>query len=538
MKVGILTRDIDKLDNWELMIFEYILGHPGLELALLIKDKRAQDRPLFRGRLASGLFRLQTRIESTYYKTRGRTVDANSIAEEIAQIDTIYLSPVRDGDTDVFSADETATVNGYNLDLLFQHEFGIIGGDILSSARYGVWSFYYADGSVDCNAIAGFREITDNHPYCCITLRQLSVNADGGGYVLDRAWCERHWAFVKNREGLLETAAVLLSKNIDKLLRQGEINTAGLQKCADRTALQPGVWQVVGYMTKFGIRLCATVFNERILPGRYKCWALFFGKGDFSKAGLSGIKPLEMPKGVLRGDPFLFEHCNQLYAFFEEYSYKRKLGKISCGVIAGENGEYSIVDVKDVLVRDHHLSYPQIFEEDGDIYLIPETRAAKRVEVYRCVSFPDKWELYATAFDGEEIVDTTYYRDENGDRWLFLSKGRMFKPELHIFKIDSLKLKEITAHRENPIFIDCRKGRSGGAIFKRGYELLRPSQVSTYGTYGNGLEISRVKKLTLEEFEDEPVMTIKPDFRKGLLGIHHMHQYGDSYIFDAQFKRW
>jgi hypothetical protein len=154
------------------------------------------------------------------------------------------------------------------------------------------------------------------------------------------------------------------------------------------------------------------------------------------------------------------------------------------------------------------------------------------------VQFPEKWELYATAFEGEEIVDATYFRDDNGNQWLLLNRGlEPCEAELHIYKIGSLKLENIVAHKSNPVLIDCRKARNGGAIFKSADEYYRPSQINTHGMYGRGLQISKIKKLTLEEFEDEAVISIEPNFRKGLVGVHHLHQLDDGFVFDACFKK-
>ena len=109
--------------------------------------------------------------------------------------------------------------------------------------------------------------------------------------------------------------------------------------------------------------------------------------------------------------------------------------------------------------------------------------------------------------------------------------------ELHIYKIDSLKLEKIIAHKSNPVLIDCRKARNGGPIFRHENTYYRPSQINTHGVYGKGLQISKLKKLTLEEFEDEAVISIEPNFRKGLVGMHHLHQFEDYFVFDACFKK-
>jgi hypothetical protein len=251
---------------------------------------------------------------------------------------------------------------------------------------------------------------------------------------------------------------------------------------------------------------------------------------------------LAMPKGVFWADPFLYRHKDQLYVFFENYSYKTKRGKISAGKIIeseskSKNGKYRVVDVCDALALDFHMSYPQIFEDGGEIFLMPETCQNKKLEIYRCVRFPDKWELYASAFDGEEIVDATYYRDSEDSKWLFVNKGRAPEAELRIYKIDGPKLKNITPHKLNPLLMDSKSARSGGALFTYQNEIYRPSQINTHGVYGKGLQISKITKLSLDEFETEAVISIEPNFKKGLVGLHHLHQYEGCFVFDACYKR-
>jgi lantibiotic modifying enzyme len=114
----------------------------------------------------------------------------------------------------------------------------------------------------------------------------------------------------------------------------------------------------------------------------------------------------------------------------------------------------------------------------------------------------------------------------------------MHKNELHIFNIDSLKLENIIAHKANPVLIDCRKARNGGMIFKYEDEYYRPSQINIHGIYGRGLQISKIKKLTIEDYEEESAIAIEPNFKKGLIGIHHLHQLSEEFIFDARYKRF
>jgi hypothetical protein len=545
LKIGILIRDIDKLDNWEYRILKHIIEHPNLELSLFIKDGRDKKRS-FKTRVrndlftikvfANALWKIQMKLESTIYRKK-LTVNADEIIEKTKSIETIYLFPERKGFLDIFSKDDAEIVNEYNLDIILRHEFGIIRGDILHASKYGIWSYHHADNAINRGLPAGFWEIVNNEPCCGVTLQQLTPELDGG-LIIDKAWFNWHWAFTKNNNMLLEKSVVLLFKNIDMLLKHGKIEIIKSLTYYNKLYKKPNLKYMIFYMLKFYYNTLKHIVNSLLPSKAMGRWTLFFGKGIFLESVLFRLKPVLIPKKVFWADPFLYEYDNQLYVFFENFSYKTKRGKISVGkVVESNKNNYSVVDIQDVLDFDYHLSYPQVVNEDGQIFLIPETNQNKRLEVYQCLSFPDKWELYSTAFEGEKVVDTTYFCDKNNDRWLFINKGWADEAELHIYKIDNLKLNSIIPHEQNPVLIDCRKGRNGGEIFKYDNEYYRPSQIITHGIYGKGLQINKIKKLTLWDFEDEPVITIEPNFSKKLMGMHHLHQYGNNFTFDANFKR-
>lgn len=545
LRVGILIRDLEKLRNWEYRILKGIIERPDLELALFIKDGRKEAKS-FQSQLKTLLwtpnilsnvvFALQVKLERFLFKER-RTVDVGDIIARVKDTETVYLSPVRTGFLDVFSAEDSERIKAYNLDIILRHEFNIIRGDILSAARYGIWSFHHGDNAINRGGPAGFWEIVNDEPSCGVTLQQLTPELDGG-LVIDKAWFNRGWSYVATNNDLLEKSVVLLFKNLDRLLWGEELETTKSLTYYNRLYKKPNLRHMLLYLGRFYAGTFSRVLKRAFPFRRAECWALFFGTGNFLESTLFRIDPLPMPRKVFWADPFLVRRNGQLHVFFENYSYEAKLGKISTGrIVETQVGGYSIVDVQDALDPGYHLSYPQIVEEDGELYLIPEAHMNRRLEIYRCVEFPGKWDLSATAFEGEGIADTTYFCDRNGDRWLFLNKGKKHEAELYIYKIDSLGLSSIIAHKANPVFIDCRKGRNGGTIFEYENEYYRPSQINTHGVYGRGLQISRIKKLTLEEFEDEAIISVEPNFRKGLIGIHHLHQYGSNFIFDACYKK-
>src|SRR5689334_9241815 len=86
-------------------------------------------------------------------------------------------------------------------------------------------------------------------------------------------------------------------------------------------------------------------------------------------------------------DPFPIEKDGKSYIFFEDYPFDRGKGLISYIEVTAAGPSTPKV----ALEQPHHLSYPFIFEHQGEIYMVPESLECRRVDLYRAVNFPDVW---------------------------------------------------------------------------------------------------------------------------------------------------
>lgn len=546
MKIGVLIRNFNDLRNWELRIIEGIIRDDSLELSLLIKDGR-KDKPntfikrlnrLFKSKNIIGglMFTLQKKIESFLF-TENPTVNREKLILELNKVNSIDLFPIRKGFLDVFDLNDANKIKKYNLDILFRFEFGIIKGEILNSAKQGIWSFHHADNSVNRGGPAGFWEVVLKQPSIGVTLQKLTPELDGG-FVIDKSFFNPHWSYVKTNQIILEGSVNIFFKNIKKL-QNGKINYKKSPVYYNPLYKKPDFGFTLKYLISFYSTLISKfvqILDSKILGARYSCWTLFIGKGDFLDSTLFRIKGLNPSKNEFWADPFIFMFQEKHYIFFENYDYKTQKGKISCGRIDKDK----LVDIVDVLERNYHLSYPFIFEENQEIFLMPETSSNKRLEIYKCIEFPSKWELYTTAFEGEKVIDATFYSDENKNKWLFINKADGNGPhdsELHIYKVNSPSLKDLEPHKNNPVIINSKVARNAGAIFKYNDEIYRPSQANIEGVYGRALNINRIKILTLNDYVEETITTTFPNFQKGLTRMHHLHQSNNIFVFDAAFRR-
>ena len=543
IRIGILIKEFETLRNWELRIINTILNDPSLELALLIQDGREESSGPMKRLLSSKniigslMFFIQRKIERILVKEK-ITEDKSKIIQELNKINTIKVTPTRKGFLDIFGTKDADKIKKQNLDIILRHEFGIIRGEILESSKYGIWSFHHGDNSINRGGPAGFWELILNQPSVGVTLQKLTSELDGG-FVIDKAFFSYHWSFLKTNDQILEASVSLLFKNI-KRLQNGEFNPKKSLVYYNPLYKIPKPKTLFKYMIGYYSTLLGKIKREvyfKLFGIRDICWTLFIGKGNFLNSTLFRLKPVKLPKNEFWADPFIFNHEEENYIFFENYNYQTKKGKISCGKIDGNK----LVDIVDVLEKDYHLSYPFIYKENEDIFLMPETSANNQLEIYKCINFPTDWKLYTTAFEGEKVADAHFYTDKNKSKWLFLNKkpsdNALMDSELYIYKVNSLNLNDLVPHKNNPVIINSKVARNGGAIFEYENDIYRPSQANIDGIYGRALNINKIKKLTLNEYTEETIVTTYPNFHKGLMSMHHLHQSNGLFVIDAAYRK-
>jgi hypothetical protein len=272
-------------------------------------------------------------------------------------------------------------------------------------------------------------------------------------------------------------------------------------------------------------------------------WFLAYRFGDPQTPGIGALGDLRNfhvvmpPKDRFWADPFPVEHGGRHYIFFEELLFAR--GRAHISVIEVDSAGRCSRPVT-VLQRDYHLSYPFLIEDRGQLYMVPETGKNGTVEVYRCVSFPDRWKLEKVLLHGVCSADATFHRAEDGRWWMFVSlfpgESRFVEggDELHIYHADDF-LGPYKPHAGNPVNSDVRNARPAGRLYTRNGVLYRPSQIGV-PIYGAGISINQVLKLTPEEFIEKEVEQVHPQHPKNVVGMHTLNSAGRLTVVDA-FRR-
>ena len=544
VNIGILCKELNKLRNFELRIIQEIQNDSDLELKLLIFDGRKNNKlgNLLKNALKSGkiiskiILKVQEFIELSLFKITD-LVEKEPILNKLKEIDHIYLYPERKSYYDIFNDEDCKKIKKYELDLLLRFEFNIIKGEILNEPKYGIWSFHHADNHENRGGPACFWEVLNKNKHVGVTLQRLTPELDGGD-IIDKAYYNLKWSWIKTRNIVFESSVNLIIKNLNRL-KNDKLRIEKSTLYYYQLFKSPDLINIMKYQFFFYTRLIIRLYRRFTIyafSSRYKHWAIIISKGNFLNSVLHRLDPIISPANEYWADPFILSYKGDEYVFFENYEYDKKKGKISCGKIK----ENRLIEVKDVLEKPYHMSYPNVFYHNQELFMIPETHKNKRLEIYKCSSFPNKWDLYSTGFEGERVADCNFYVDENNSKWLFLNKHEpqsVLHSDLYIYKIDSLQLNTITPHNDNPVIINTDIARNAGPIFKYNSKLYRPSQINIEGIYGRGLNINEIVTLNIDEYKELATEKCIPHFKKNVIGMHHLHQTNNYFVFDICFNR-
>ncbi len=248
----------------------------------------------------------------------------------------------------------------------------------------------------------------------------------------------------------------------------------------------------------------------------------------------AGLTPLWPPADTFWADPFAWSDGERRFLYLEEYPFHTQRGRISVLELGADLTPAG--PAVPVLDEGRHLSYPFLFSFEGGLYMVPESAASRRVDLYRCQSFPNGWTRVGTLLDGIQAADATLF-EHQGRWWLFCS-ARLGKARLNdsllAFHADSPLSARWTPHARNPLVRDFAGGRPGGRVFvdDRG-RLLRPAQDSV-PRYGYGLVLNEVLELTPERFRERRVWHATGAASGGWRALHHLDWHQGLLVMDAQ----
>lgn len=324
-------------------------------------------------------------------------------------------------------------------------------------------------------------------------------------------------------DGVFSRMAGLLLRAI----RHGEV--AGEDKLA-ASAADVGFTQPVAFFARTLVHKASGRLKR--LLGDAPRWYIAHRYGSPQRAELGipwqTFTPLSDGGRCYFADPFVMMRGGVAHVFCEEVPFATGKGIISHFTI-DRDGHASTP--RPVLERPYHLSYPFVFERDGNTWMIPETSANRTVELYRAERFPDRWVKEAVLLEGVLADDATLVAYE-GRLWLFASVRDWQASSwdaLGLFHAPSL-LGPWQAHAGNPVLLDPTASRPAGALFERDGQLIRPAQ-DCRGGYGSGLAFAHVDRLDEADFAQTVIARTTPK-TQNTSGLHTYNRAGEVEVID------
>ena len=192
-------------------------------------------------------------------------------------------------------------------------------------------------------------------------------------------------------------------------------------------------------------------------------------------------------------DPFGVQRGDSTHVFVEAFDYRTKHAVIE----HHEFGPGLVWRQKSTaLARPFHLSYPFLVEQDGEVFMIPESQRNNEIALYRARQFPDDWVRETALLPGLPGAEASVLRHE-GRWWMFFTlvgPQARDQRELHVAYADRLTGPWKTCD-QNPILVDHAGARPGGTPFvgPDGRVVLPVQDCSE--TYGGALRFLRFTTL-------------------------------------------
>ncbi len=443
------------------------------------------------------------------YHSHGKATMDVDCQDILGGLDRIECAITRQGKySEVFDAGSVAGIRDLGLDFIVKFAFGIIRGDILDTARYGVWSYHHADERLIRGSPACFWEIYHGLSTTGGMLQRLTPALDAG-IVLHRGTFKTNSSYIKQRDQVLFASADWCARACRDILH----GNLGFVEAAPSNSQAP-IHRAPGNLQMMYFALLKV---KNVLAGQYKKHFTY----DIWNVGVLDKSPRDvLAGGTLSGvtwaathdkysfiaDPFSLSDGGKTTILVEEFDYrttaKGRLKKLSFP------GAATRLALEEVEMSDVHLSYPCLFAHQGEEYCVPETHEARLITLYRRTGAND-FSFERVLVENVAASDPTVFKYD-GLWWLFFTDEARGSS----LKLNAYYAKELAgdwmAHPLNPLKCDITSARPAGAPFVLDGNLYRPTQDCSV-SYGGAISICHIMELTPTAFDEQVVAEVKPD---------------------------
>jgi len=518
-----------ELKSWQHESIKHVVDTGRAELVLIIIDKLAnRERKPQKSRFLKkrGLYLLFDRF---LLKTPvNKTVDSFSLFKNA---DVMFCTTINKNKiVQYFEDDDINKIKHLNLDFILRFGFGIIKGDILTVAKYGVWSFHHGDEEKFRGGPPGLWEILFGHNATGCILQKLTEKLDAG-VVLRKGYIKttKH-SYKEQLQRLLITfthypaqVCIDITENKAEYFHQPASPTkAKIYKAPDNFSFL--LIQIVLLVNRVFLHFKKLLFHEYWRIGIIEQPIQDITDESFTKP--VNVKGFKAPKGkTYRADPFGFVLDNgKQFILYEKYDYKTKMGQIYMA------DPKEIQNEKPAFPKKEHQSYPYIFRDNDSIYCIPETAKSGKTSLYKFDNESYQFSYLKEILPNVGLIDPTIVHYD-GLYWMFGTLAKTGSNQsLYVYYSDDI-LGNWLPHAQNPVKTDVFSSRPAGTPFWDGNKLYRPAQDSSK-TYGWKISLCEILVLNKYVFREKVVDKISsPIWHRGM---HTISSFGNRCLIDMK----
>ena len=433
--------------------------------------------------------------------------------------------------------EDISSIDCCELDCIIRCGSGIIRGRLLDITKFGVISFHHGDNRTNRGGPSGFWEVLNGEPSSGFVIQKLNQELDGGE-VLFRGNLMTTDLWLPNNAQLLAKSNTFMMRLLLSIAHNKKLpSSEGVRLHGNPLYKLDSNLFLIQYLLKVLLPKIFSFLINKLMSPKIERWSVAYCyHSGFSKS-LWRYKEIKNPKGRFLADPFVIENSGENFIFVEDLFFNDNKGRISVIKVDGDN--YDFLGV--VLEEDFHLSFPFVFKDGDDIYMVPESSRNTDIRLYKSVDFPLKWELEKQLMVDVDAADTMIFRNDNG--WFMLTNicsAQMgdHQSELHIFYSEDFKNDEWRPIESgNPVIFDPLKGRNGG-FFSHNGKLYRVNQVHDQSHYGKNFNVNEIDVLSKEKYAEIEVSTVQPNFKDSSISTHHYNANGKVAVVDfARMER-
>lgn len=434
-----------------------------------------------------------------------------------------------------FDHDEINKIRSQNFDCIIRCGSGILRGEILNTPRLGLLSFHHGDNAVNRGGPCGFWEVFKSEAHSGFVIQKLNNELDGGE-VLFRGNIMTRETWTSNEAALIQKSNFFMKNLLNQIALSGKISRSDVPVLHNNQLYKlENTSTLLLYTAKILLPKVINKAMDMLLSPKLGRWSVSYAEHCNFNKSLWRYKEIENQKGRFFADPFVIKYNGRHIVFVEDYFFSDKRGRISAIEIKENGHEFLGV----VLEENFHLSFPFVFEDSGNLYMIPETAENQQIRLYECISFPEKWVLKTILMDNVSAADTMALKQ--GDHWFLLtnicSSGMGdHQSELHIFYSENVTSKKwLPIGSGNPAMVDSRKARNGGVFYHEG-NLYRINQIPGKGNYGKSFGVNKVCNLSIDSYNEIRVKDVHSNFKQDAISTHHFH--ADKHLAVIDHRRF